>query len=67
MWRGRKVEANAMVIRPEPSRQLLRDTIAQYVDPEAPERYLESLAEPRQQAEEAMVRQARQADQWYDR
>lgn len=40
---ARKVEANALVTRPEAGRQLLRETIAAYLDVEAPEQYERSL------------------------
>jgi hypothetical protein len=46
---ARKVEANAMVVRPEPSRALLRQTILQYVSEEAPTRYQAALAPYREQ------------------
>jgi hypothetical protein len=45
----RKVEANAMVIRPEASRALFRDTILRYLSTDAPTQYWESLRPIREQ------------------
>jgi hypothetical protein len=46
---ARKVEANALVTRPEAGRQLLRDTIAEYLDLDAPAAYERSLESARDQ------------------
>jgi hypothetical protein len=47
-YEGRKVEANAMVVRPEPSRALLRQTILQYLSADAPARYEARLGPDRE-------------------
>ena len=52
----RKVEANAMVVRPEPSRALLRDTILEYLSAEAPTHYRESLKPVRLQVKAEVMR-----------
>lgn len=39
----RKVEANALVIRPEAGRQLCRDAITKYVDEGAPKEYQDAM------------------------
>jgi len=44
LYGSRKVEANAMVVRPEPSRALLRKTILRYLPADAPARYQARLA-----------------------
>ena len=41
---ARKVESNALVVRPGPGRDLCRQAILKYVSPEAPTRYIEKLA-----------------------
>jgi hypothetical protein len=43
----RKVEANALVVRPDAGRQLCREAILRYVSEDAPARYRERLDEPR--------------------
>ncbi len=47
---ARKVEANALVVRPDAGRELCRQAIARYVDPDAPRRYRAAC----QQAQEAI-------------
>ena len=55
----RKVEANAMVIRPEESRALLRQTILQYVSDTAPLAYQQQLQRHRQEAQQEIRREMR--------
>jgi hypothetical protein len=43
-WIGRKVEANALVVRPEAGRDLCRQAILRYVDPDSPNAYEDRLA-----------------------
>ena len=43
----RKVEANALVVRPQAARKLCEDAIFEFISPSAPETYLKSLQEPR--------------------
>jgi len=50
----RKVEANAMVIRPEASRALFRDTIRRCLADDAPAQYQAALADHRQRVKEAI-------------
>lgn len=51
----RKVEANALVVRPEQGRQLAHDAIVKWIgDEDAPERYEERLNPYRQQARKAI-------------
>jgi hypothetical protein len=57
LYGARKVEANAMVIRPEPSRALLRQTILHYLSEDAPSRYQARLAPLREQLRREIVRQ----------
>jgi hypothetical protein len=57
LYGARKVEANAMVVRPEPSRALLRATILRYIPEEAPRRYRESLTPAREQVRVEVLRQ----------
>jgi hypothetical protein len=42
-WKGRKVEANALVVRPEAGRELCRQAILRYVPEDAPSRYAARL------------------------
>ena len=58
-WRGRKVEANAMVVRPDESRALLRDAIPRYLPDDAPARYEERLRPYRERMRQEKLRQAR--------
>jgi hypothetical protein len=53
---NRKVEANAMVVRPEPSRALLRQTILKYLPEDAPARYHAALAPLREQVRVEVLR-----------
>jgi hypothetical protein len=53
---ARKVEANAMVVRPNESRALLRDTILRYLPEDAPARYKASLAPLREQVRQEVLR-----------
>jgi hypothetical protein len=52
----RKVEANAMVIRPEASRALFRDTIWRYFSTDVPTQYWESLRPIREQVRVEVMR-----------
>ena len=52
---ARKVEANALVVRPEAGRELCRQAILQYVPEDAPARYEAALREPREQLRQAIV------------
>jgi hypothetical protein len=56
LYGKRKVEANAMVIRPAESRTLFRDTILRYLSPNAPTYYRESLAPNREQVRVEVMR-----------
>jgi hypothetical protein len=58
-YRARKVEANALVVRPEAGRQLCRNTILKYLPADAPERYREALAAHREEAREAIEHRLR--------
>lgn len=51
---ARKVEANALVVRPEAGRELCRQAVLQYVDAGAPQRYLEALQPHRTEVREAV-------------
>jgi hypothetical protein len=53
---ARKVEANAMVVRPAESRALLRETILRYLSADAPARYRESLTPIREQVRVEVMR-----------
>ena len=53
---ARKVEANALVVRPEAGRELCRQAILRYLDEDAPERYQASLKPRRAQLQEALRR-----------
>jgi hypothetical protein len=48
-WRGRKVEANALVVRPEAARQLCREALAKYIDQDALDDYEAELEQRREQ------------------
>jgi hypothetical protein len=52
---ARKVEANALVVRPEAGRKLCRDAILQYVPADAVARYQRKLAAARAQARDAIA------------
>jgi hypothetical protein len=56
----RKVEANALVVRPDAGRQLCRDAILRYLPREAPDRYREALEPQRELVREEVLRQLRQ-------
>jgi hypothetical protein len=56
---ARKVEANALVARPEQGRRLCRDAILQYVDPDRAQEYFEQLEEQREAARRALARRVR--------
>jgi hypothetical protein len=58
-WQGRKVEANALVARPEAGRALLRGTIRRYLPDDAPVRYQAMLAPHREQMRQAKMRRLR--------
>jgi hypothetical protein len=45
----RKVEANALVTRPKEGRQLCRDAILKYIDPDAAQEYAADLAAKRKE------------------
>jgi len=55
----RKVEANALVVRPDAGRELCRQAILKYLSEDAPERYRESLEPFRDQVREEVLRQLR--------
>jgi hypothetical protein len=59
---ARKVEANALVVAPIEGRQLLRDTIAKYLPPDAREQYAERLKAPRDALRLELQRQLRELD-----
>jgi hypothetical protein len=52
---AQKVEANALVVRPEQGRQLCRDSILKYVDEAGVEAYRTHLEEAREQARRAIA------------
>ena len=56
---ARKVEANALVVRPEAGRKLCRDAILNYVPAVAVERYELRLSRVREQARREFGRQLR--------
>ena len=49
---ARKVEANALVVRPDAGRALCLDAITKYVDADAPERYRKSCSDAQEQINE---------------
>jgi hypothetical protein len=55
-FKARKVEANALVVRPEAGRQLCRDAILKYVPATAPQTYQRKLRKPREAARVAIAR-----------
>lgn len=56
----RKVEANALVVRPDAGRQLCRDAILRYLPEDAPTQYQEALAPHREQVRDEVLRQLRE-------
>jgi hypothetical protein len=56
---ARKVEANALVVRPEAGRKLCRDAILKYLPADAVKRHELQLRRVREQARREMVRQLR--------
>lgn len=48
-WHGRKVEANALVVRPEAGRQLCREALARYIDLDVLAAYEAEIAEQREE------------------
>jgi hypothetical protein len=57
---ARKCEANALVVAPAAGRQLLLDTIHQYISPDARARYAEALKAPREALRVELLRQLRE-------
>jgi hypothetical protein len=53
---ARKVEANALVVRPEAGRNLCQEAINRYVPPSAIRRYQTRLGAARRQARDAIAR-----------
>ena len=53
---ARKVEANALVVRPDAGRELCHQAILKYLDAEDPRRYVAKLKPYRAQVQEAVVR-----------
>jgi hypothetical protein len=51
---ARKVEANALVVRPEQGRQLCRDAILRYINPDGIETYQADIEEAREEAQQAL-------------
>jgi hypothetical protein len=58
---ARKVEANALVARPVEGRELCRDAIRKYLDPDGIEAYEERLAEEREKVKEFLPAALREA------
>jgi hypothetical protein len=56
----RKVEANALVVRPDAGRQLCRDAILQYLSEDAPYKYREALEPHRERVRDEVLRQLRE-------
>jgi hypothetical protein len=56
---ARKVEANALVVRPDAGRKLCRDTILKYLPSDAPDNYRETLETYREEARREIARQLR--------
>jgi hypothetical protein len=56
----RKVEANALVVRPEAGRQLCLHAILKYLPEDAPEKYQEDLIPHREQVREEILRRLRE-------
>jgi hypothetical protein len=57
----RKVEANALVVRPEAGRNLCRDAILKYLSEDDPDRYRETLVPHRELARAEILRQLQEA------
>lgn len=57
---ARKVEANALVVRPDAGRELCRQAILRYLPEDAPARYRESLRPYRRQARTEILRRVQQ-------
>jgi hypothetical protein len=53
---ARKVEANALVVRPEAGRELCRQAILRYLPEDAPERYGKALERPREAVRRMVIR-----------
>ncbi len=53
---ARKVEANALVVRPQAARQLCLDAILRYLPADAPDRHQAALQEPRERLRQAIVK-----------
>ena len=53
---ARKVEANALVVRPEAGRQLCRNAITKYIDPSSVEQYHDHLAVEREKVRTEVAR-----------
>jgi hypothetical protein len=51
----RKVEANALVVRPEAGRNLCRQAILKYLPADAPDQYEEDLEPHREMARQAII------------
>jgi hypothetical protein len=58
---ARKVEANALVVRPDAGRKLCRDTILKYLPADAPDDYQEALETYREDARREIARELRAA------
>jgi hypothetical protein len=58
---ARKVEANALVVRPEAGRKLCRYTLLKYLPADAPDSYRETLAPYREEVRKEIARQMRAA------
>jgi hypothetical protein len=52
---AQKVEANALVVRPQQGRQLCRDAITKYIDPHGIVAYEDALADAREEARQAIA------------
>lgn len=57
---ARKVEANALVVRPDAGRELCRQAILRYLPADAPEQYQAALAPHREQARVEILRRVAQ-------
>lgn len=54
---ARKVEANALVVRPDAGRQLCRDSIARYIDPPGIVAFEDAIEEAQDTLAEEVARQ----------
>jgi hypothetical protein len=52
---ARKVEANALVVRPAAARELCRDAVLRYLSPDAAENYRDALKQPREELRMAIL------------